>query len=235
MTEDESRLEEAALTFAKGAKKSIARRLTDPTLFPPDQHPVSVFMAGSPGAGKTESAIELIEQLGSAIVRIDVDDLRRECPGYAGGNAWLFQKAASVLVDKIHDFVLDQSQSFVLDATFSNLDRARKNIERSLKRDRYVQINYVYQDPKLAWQFVQAREVIEGRRVPPMQFVDQYFSAREVVNQIKKEFGSGIRVDLLLKNIDNSPRTFEANVDQIDSYIPEKYSREDLERLVNPA
>lgn len=235
MTEDEVRLEEAALAFAKAKKKDIAKRLTDPTLFPPDEHPVSVFMAGSPGAGKTESAIEIIEQLGSPIIRIDVDELRQECPGYAGGNAWLFQKAASVLVDRIHDCVLDQGQSFVLDATFSNLDRARKNIERSLKRDRYVHINYVYQDPKLAWRFVQARETLEGRRVPPKQFVEQYFSARDVVNLIKKEFGGRIRVDLLLKNIDNSPRTFEANVDQIDSYIPEIYSREDLERLINQA
>lgn len=232
MTDDEAKIEQDALDYAKANKKAIAKRLTDPNLYPPDEHPVSVFMAGSPGAGKTESAIELIEQLGSPVIRIDIDDLRKECPGYAGGNAWLFQKAASVLVDKIHDCVLEQDQSFVLDATFSNLDRARSNIERSLKRKRYVQIAYVYQEPRLAWQFVQAREALEGRRVPPEQFVDQYFRAREVVNQIKKEFGNAIRVDLLLKNIDNSPRTFEANVDQIDSYIPEKYSREDVERLI---
>ncbi|MHB1943395.1 MAG: zeta toxin family protein [Acidiferrobacteraceae bacterium] len=32
----------------------MARRLTDHTLFVPEAHPVSVFMAGSPGAGKTE-------------------------------------------------------------------------------------------------------------------------------------------------------------------------------------
>lgn len=235
MIDEELRLEQEALDFAKSKKKDIAKRLTDPQIYPPEEHPVSVFMAGSPGAGKTESAIELITQIGSPVIRIDVDDLRKECPGYAGGNAWLFQKAASVLVDKIHDCVLEQDQSFVLDATFSNLDRARKNIQRSLKRKRYVQITYVYQDPKLAWHFVQAREAAEGRRVPPAQFLEQYFSAREVVNQIKKEFGSDVRVDLLLKNLDNSPRTFEANVDQIDSYIPEKYSREDVEMMIKEA
>jgi UDP-N-acetylglucosamine kinase len=38
-----------------------------------NEHPISVFMAGSPGAGKTESAIELIEQLGSPIIRIDIE------------------------------------------------------------------------------------------------------------------------------------------------------------------
>ncbi len=235
MTDEEVRLERKALEFAKANKKAIAKRLTDPNLYPPDEHPVSLFMAGSPGAGKTESATELIAELGSRIVRIDVDELRSECPGYVGNNAWLFQKAASVLVDKIHDCVLEQDQSFVLDATFSNLERARMNIQRSLKRRRHVQINYVYQDPKLAWQFVQARELLDGRRVPPAQFVEQYFKAREVVNQIKKEFGADVRVDLLLKNIDNSPRTFEANVDQIDYYIPELYDREGIERLINNA
>lgn len=235
MTDDEAKIEQSALDHAKANKKAIAKRLTDPILFPPDAQPVSVFMAGSPGAGKTESAIEIIAQLGSPIIRIDVDELRKECPGYAGGNAWLFQKAASILVDKLHDCVLEQDQSFVMDATFSNLDRARKNIERSLKRDRYVQINYVYQEPTFAWRFVQARETVEGRRVPPSQFVDQYFAARVVVNQIKNDFGANIRVDLLLKNIDNSPRTFYANVDRIDHYIPEKYSREDVERLIKEA
>ena len=235
MTDEEIRIEQEALDFAKAKKKDIAKRLTDPNVYPPDENPVSVFMAGSPGAGKTESAIELIRQLGSPIVRIDVDELRNECPGYTGDNAWLFHKAASVLVDKLQDFVLDQGQSFVLDATLSNLDRARKNISRSLSRDRYVQINYVYQDPRLAWQFVQAREVAEGRRVPPEQFVEQYFSARDVVNEIKREFGGKVRVDLLLKNIDNSTRTFEANVDQIDPYIPEKYGREEIEKIVKEA
>ena len=123
----------------------------------------------------------------------------------------------------------------LLDATLSNLERARKNISRSLKRGRYVQIVYVYQDPKLAWQFVQAREIAEGRRVPPEKFVEQYFAARDVVNQIKRDFGSKVRVDLLLKNIDNSTRTFEANVDQIDPYIPEKYVREEVEKIIKEA
>ena len=108
-TAEESALEQKALDFAKAEKKSIAKRLTDINSYPPDEHPVSLFMAGSPGAGKTESAIELIAQLGSPVVRIDVDELRKECQGYGGGNAWLFQKAVSVLVDKIHDCVLERS------------------------------------------------------------------------------------------------------------------------------
>lgn len=231
MTEEEKKIEDAAWEYAKANKKEIAKRHTDPNIFKPDSDPVSVFMAGSPGAGKTESSIELLGKFDSPIIRIDADALREELPGYGGSNAWLFQRGASVLVDRIHDMALDQGQSFLLDGTFSNYDRAKKNVERSVKRKRTVQILYVYQEPHLAWKFVQARESSEGRRIPPERFVEQYFEARDVVNRIKREFGPDVRLDLLLKNIDNSTRTYHAGVDQIDSHVPEKYSRADVEKI----
>ena len=76
------------------------------------------------------------------------------------------------------------------------------------------------------------REVVEGRRINPLDFVNQYFAARDVVNRLKTKFGSNIRVDLLLKNTDNSHRLYKAGVDQIDNHIPEKYKRADLEKLL---
>jgi len=232
MNEEESQIQEAALEFARRNKKAIALRRTDPAVYLPEESPVSVFMAGSPGAGKTEASIELIEKFGSPIIRIDPDELRDECPGYTGGNAWLFQKAVSVLVDRIHDLALEQKQSFVLDGTLSRYDLARSNVARSLKKKRTVQILYVYQDPLLAWQFVQAREQAEGRRIPVAQFIEQYFGAREVVNQLKKEFGADVKVDLLLKNNDNSNRMYKAGVDQIDFHIPERFGRSDVEKML---
>ncbi len=189
-------------------------------------------MAGSPGAGKTEASIELIAKLGSPVIRIDPDELRDECPGYNRANAYLFQPAVSVLVEKIHDEALEQRQSFLLDGTLSNYDRARRNIERSINRNRTVQILYVYQEPRLAWEFVQAREALEGRRIPTEQFIDQYFQAREVVNRLKAELGKAIKVDLLLKNNDNSQRMYQAGIDRIDTHVPERYSRSDVERLL---
>lgn len=123
-------------------------------------------MAGSPGAGKTEASIELlaiVETNGSEILRIDPDELRHKFPNYTGDNSWLFQKGVSVLVERVHDLALKQKQSFLLDGTLSNYDKAQENISRSLKRHRAVQILYVYQDPMLAWEFVQSREAVEGR------------------------------------------------------------------------
>ena len=226
-------VESEALEFARKNKKSIAKRLTDPVIFVTEENPVSVFMAGSPGAGKTEASLELLQKLGDgAVIRIDPDELRSEFASYDGGNAWLFQKAVSVLVDRIHDVALDQKQSFLLDGTLSNFDRAEKNISRSLKKGRAVQILYVYQEPMLAWEFVQKREAAEGRRIRPEHFIEQYFGARQVVNRLKTEFGKQISIDLLLKNNDNSQRLYKAGIDQIDHHVPEKYGSPEVEQML---
>jgi UDP-N-acetylglucosamine kinase len=49
---DEQQLQEKALEYARKNKKAIARELTDPAIFIPEANPVSVFMAGSPGAAR---------------------------------------------------------------------------------------------------------------------------------------------------------------------------------------
>ncbi len=235
LSSEEKKTEDNALTFARDNKKVIAQTLTDDSRFIPEEEPVSVFMAGSPGAGKTEASIELlakVEEHGIEILRIDPDELRKEFPEYNGGNSWLFQRGVSILVDKIHDLALKNSQSFILDGTLSNYEIAEKNIARSLKRKRMVQILYVYQDPKLAWNFVTSREIVEGRHIHPEHFIAQYFAARNVVNKLKDKFGSKLKVDLLMKNTDNTHRFYKAGVDKIDNYIPERYTPADLEHLL---
>jgi UDP-N-acetylglucosamine kinase len=237
MTADEQRIHDAAIAYARANKKSRCAQLTDPSIFLPEEKPVAVFMAGSPGAGKTESSKELIAEFeakapGTRILRIDPDDLRCEFPGYDGTNAYLFQGAVSIWTAKILDMAHDNGQSFVLDGTLSDYDRAKANITRCLNKGRVVQILYVYQDPLLAWRFVQAREAEEGRRIPPERFVVQYFAARRVVNALKDELGAQIKVDLLLKPTDSTPKIFRAGVDRIDYHVPEKYDPEKLAKLL---
>lgn len=234
MTEDETRISDSALAFARANKKVIARQLADPLAYPPEACPVSLFMAGSPGAGKTETSKALIEEIGGAVLRIDPDDLREKFSEYSGANAWLFQAATSVLVDRILDVALKQGQSYLLDGTLTHYEKARQNVERSIHKHRTVQILYVYQEPRQAWAFVRAREMLEGRHIGLDTFVKQYFEARKVVNRLKKEFGRDVRVDLLIKNIDGSNRWAKANVDQIDNHIPEKYDSEALFQLLRP-
>jgi predicted ABC-type ATPase len=237
MTAEERRIQDAAIEFARKNKKQRCIALTDINVFLPEEQPVSVFMAGSPGAGKTESSKELIVELeartpGSRILRIDPDDLRSELPGYDGRNSWLFQGAASIWVDRMLDLAFAQNQSFILDSTLSDYDRAKRNIERCLKHGRAVQILYVYQDPRLAWQFVQAREAEEGRHISPERFIEICFRAREVVNALKAEFGPKISVDLLLKPNDSTVKLSKVGIDKIDYHVPERYSREELARLL---
>jgi len=229
----EKKVAEAALKFAQKHKTEIAKQLTDVTLYPPELIPVSVFMAGSPGAGKTEASIALLESFGGGgVLRLDPDELRTEFQRYTGDNSWLFQPAISVLVDKIHDLLLKNGQSFLLDGTLTNYDKAKQNIERSLKRVRWVQILYVYQEPAQAWQFVTAREKAEGRQIRPETFVEQYFAARKVVNQLKIDFGKDIQIDLLLKNNDGSTRVYKDNIEKIDPHVPERYTVKDIEQIV---
>lgn len=99
-------IETEAISFAKSHKEEIARELTSLQKFPRDSSPVAVFMAGSPGAGKTESSRHLIERFsgdGHTVLRIDPDDLRTRLPGYNGKNSSLFQYATSIIADRMQD------------------------------------------------------------------------------------------------------------------------------------
>jgi len=232
LSEDQQAQLDVAVVYAKENRKQLARDRTSTTEFPPEVNPVSVFMAGSPGAGKTEASIELLRKFDQAVLRIDPDELRHMLPGYTGQNANLFQRPVSILVDSILDRAFHNRQSFILDGTLARKAVARKNIDRSLRTNRVVQILYVYQKPAMAWKFVQARERDEGRSVPVESFIAQYFESREVVNQMKTELGSKIRLDLLLKNLDGTNRTYKSNIEKIDYYIPETYSRRSLTQLL---
>ena len=66
----------------------------------------------------------------------------------------------------------------------------------------------------------------------PKQFIDQYFAARENVNNLKNRFGKDISIDLILKEIDGSRKLYKANVDQIDNHIPENYTKTDIEKII---
>ena len=57
------------------------------------------------------------------------------------------------------------------------------------------------------------------------------FAARSVVNQLKREFGQSISVNLILKNHDNSDRIYKANIDKVDHHVPEKYTAGEVRTL----
>ena len=183
-------IESKALAQAKAMKKTFAKKFIDH--LPEEESAVSVFMAGSPGAGKTETAKNIIKQFktehNANVVHIENDELRKQFGDYNGINSPLFQKPATILVEAIHDRALKQKVSFVLDSTLSSLTKAKSNIERSLSKNRYVLIIFVYQEPAQAWKLVKAREIVEGRRVPKDVFIEQFINSQLVVSELKKLF-----------------------------------------------
>lgn len=230
----------AAIDFARKNKISIARELTDTNRFPKDDHPISVFMAGSPGAGKTEFSKELIGILEDGgqhkVVRIDADELRDRMPGYTGHNSNLFQGAVSLVVEKIHDLVLLQNQTFILDGTFSKYEKAADNIRRSLEKNRKIFIFYVYQTPLAAWRLTQARELLEGRKIPKSAFIEQFENAKGTVEAVRREFIDRAVIFLVKKDFDTSTtreivKMIDSNT-SIDSYIGEHYTKKKLEELL---
>lgn len=235
MTDEEIRV--AAISFAKRNKEKIAKNLTNTSVYVPDAIPVSVFMAGSPGAGKTEFSKNLIsileEKNDRRIIRIDNDEIRPLIPGYKGSNSYLFQGATTLIVEKIHDCALHNNQTFVFDGTFSKYDKAIYNIKRSLEKDRLIFIFYVYQKPEAAWKFTKAREETEGRNIPKSAFIEQFLGARETIDRIKTETFNDITIFLVKKDFEENSVENIVQLhpeDSIDSYIPERYTKERLEK-----
>lgn len=195
----------------------------------PVESPVSVFMAGSPGAGKTEFSRRLVERFGKDVVRIDADEIRDMLPQYHGGNSYVFQGAVSLGMEKLYDAVLDASLNVVVDGTLRNYEKARVNVDRSMKRGRKVEIFYVYQDPEIAWDFTRKRETVEGRNIPKEAFIDSFFLARENVSKLKNGLGDALSVHVVLKNMTNDDEKIFYDVADVDSYVKTRYTRDALE------
>jgi len=221
-----------AIEWVKKNKKKLVTMFACPSIFPPQEKPVSVFMAGSPGAGKTEFAKNFIksfeEKDQKKVIHIDADEIRKILPGYNGKNSYLFQAACSIGIERIHDIALKNKQSFIFDGTFSNFKKSKENIERSLARGRKISIFYLYQNPLIAWKFTQKREKEEGRSIPKEIFIKQFFSAKENVEKVKEIFGNQVQVDFVEKDFYSNLKKVKMNIERIDSYVSVKYSEKDL-------
>ena len=235
LTEEELEIEKRAIIYAKKHRTKICRKLTNKEVYVPEENPVSVFMSGSPGAGKTEFSVGLIKQLeekGTKILRLDPDDLRNEFEEYQGGNSYLFQRAVSLFIERSLDFIYKNKQSFLLDGTFASYNVADKNIQRSLDKNRHVLVFFVYQHPKLAWKFVQAREKVEGRKINPDSFLSQFFGSQQVIQDLKNKFGKKIRVDVILKDNDGKTKDCHTDVDSLVPYLKPLFAEDEIKKIV---
>ncbi|MEA3449388.1 MAG: zeta toxin family protein [Patescibacteria group bacterium] len=225
----------AANEFIKKNKKLLFEKFASDKIYKPQENPISLFMAGSPGAGKTEYSKALIEtakKSASPIVRIDADEIREIIPQYSGHNSDVVQRAASTGVHKLYDFCLKKKLDAMIDGTFAKFEIAHRNVKRSLTRGRQVGIYYIYQDPLVAWEFTKKREKLEGRRVPRKVFVDAFFEARVNVVKIKSIFKDKIKLYLVIKNYSNNVHKFYSKIDKVDKYLKDDYTKERLNKLL---
>jgi adenylylsulfate kinase-like enzyme len=226
-----------SITYAKKYKKDIIFRFADTSKYPSEVNPISVFMAGSPGAGKTEFSNRLVLELKdkglieNKPVIIDPDEIRKIFPGYTGDNAYIFQAASAIGVEKLYDHVLAKKQSAIIDGTFSS-EKSIQNIARSVHDNRPVEIFYIYQDPKVAWEFTKKREALEKRNIPKISFIEAFFASKDNVNKAKKIFGDKIKLNLVKKDFVKGLEEFKLNIDNVDHYLNIVYTRDDLEKLI---
>ena len=232
MPEDE--IEIQAKEWVKNNKKILIEKFASLINFPAVKNPFTIFMAGCPGAGKTEFSKSFIQGYdpNTKIVRIDADEIRDLIPQYKDGNAYKVQGAAAIGVEKIFDYVQNHNQNVILDGTFSDYDIALDDVNKALGRNRKVGIMFIYQEPEIAWEFTKKREKVEGRHVDKKMFINSFFNSQDTVNRIKKKFGNNIELNLVIKNYENGFEKTRFKIDLLDSYISMKYTLEDLERLL---
>ncbi|MBU0579429.1 zeta toxin family protein [Patescibacteria group bacterium] len=224
-----------AIAYVKKNHKKIILGICDLKIFSPSTHPFTLFMAGSPGSGKTEYSKNFLKKLevenpNYKIVRLDTDELRELLPQYTGKNSDEVQLAATILFDKTFDYIQKKNINAMIDTTFAS-PRAIQNVERAIGRGRKVGILYLYEDPIRAWEYTKKREKLEGRSVPKDIFIRAYFSARKNVNKVKQKFGERVELHLFEKDENfNYEKKAKFNIQSLDDHLKEQYSSCELEK-----
>lgn len=196
--------------------------------------PVTVFMSGAPGAGKTEFSKSLHKRLGNGFIRLDPDDIRALFPLYNGTNSSLFQRAVSRCVDYLFHRALAEQYHIILDGTLKNQVIAKNNISKCLKMGRMVLIFFIYQDPKISWKFTQDREKEEGRNIKKDVFIEGFLRSIDSVKALKNEFGSQISLNFVDMESYKARgfSSIQINLESIDHLLGNTYTKETLESIL---
>lgn len=228
---DEEKQSEDAFKWIKEHHKLVIEKFATSAEIISDTQPISLFMAGSPGAGKTEFSKRLISRFKQKPIRIDADEIRAMCKGYEGGNAHIFQKAATKGVNILYDYALKNGLNVILDGTFA-YGSSLENIQRSLNHKRSVEIYFIYQDPVQAWEFTKKREEIEHRKVSQEVFIKSFFKSRENTNEAKAHFAGSVELNLIIKDFEKDLERLEINIPSIDHYIEKRYTEDELKNIL---
>lgn len=243
MTENEREIELAAVRWVRrpANKRLVTEKFASIKAYKPVDKPLVVFMAGSPGAGKTEfikGFRKSVDQLANTrSICIDPDAIRELLPGYTGANSYLFQRAISIAVDDLFRHVLKNKQSAFIDGTLANYSRAYQNVSKVLDQYKAVLIVYVFQHPYVAWHFTKLREAVEGRNIQKEDFIEKFLGAKEVVDKLKSRFGEAVNLNVILKDYKDTKEnktiaSVFSNVSHVEECLPFDYTKESIKRII---
>lgn len=238
---DDVTLADLSRQWAKEIRSEASSRYVNLSAYPPEDEPVSIFMAGAPGAGKTEIRRHLEKSPAAPILHLDPDDFRGLFPCYCGSNSSVFQGGVSLLMERILDRAFNKGVSFCLDGTLSSVEVAMKNIRRCLSKGRLILILFIHQEPIRSWEFAQAREEVEGRKITGDTFISQYHGCASVVSKIlaEPEFDAARRenklnVDVLVRSKTRKSPKWYRRIDthQFKGLVKDQLSAEELRAII---
>lgn len=215
-------------------KKSIINEIIADSGAQHDEKLSAIFMAGLPGAGKTEFTKVLPEVLGSKFVRLDMDEIATRIPGYEPQNADQYREAATSILNEAFSEVLKRKIDFIMDGTFSSR-YAISNIERVHNHGYEIRIVYIKQDPKIAWRFTLAREKVEHRAIKIDGFINAYFNTIENIQRIIEQNRDIIILDFVTKNSRNKIEEISQNIsiDDFQQKINSNFTKESLKEYID--
>jgi predicted ABC-type ATPase len=152
----------------------------------PRKDKLAYFMAGIPGAGKTEFAKGLQGSPEGNFVVIEHDKLVEFIDTYSPENYYTYRKAGSRLVTPLFKFCLENGISFIFDGTLSH-DNGYKNVKKALDHGFSVIVLYIHQDVVSAWNLTKDRETVKKRGIEKTGFID---TCKKINTNLKKIFTS---------------------------------------------
>lgn len=146
--------------------------------FPGTDVKVAFFMAGIPGAGKTEFAESTIREEQPVFIPIEHDKLVEYIDTYKPENYYNFRKAGSALVTLVFEEVIKNGHAFIFDGTLSH-ENGSRNIKKAINAGYDVYVVYIVQDAKVAWQLTKARELVKKRSIQKKRFYRDVQQAKQ--------------------------------------------------------
>lgn len=104
-----------------------------------------------------------------------------------------------------------------------------------LKRDYYAKLVYIYQEPKIAWEYTRAREKIEYRAIDFEGFLDAYYRTLSNLQKFDTITSNKVSMDLVIKDEQNKIRQIYENfsMKDIDQYVKIEYNKDILRKSIH--